>query len=74
MPARYNRVKKALRKMGVTVRGRKGKGSHVIVHDDSGNTYTLPCHHGEKTLLADPYLRALCRAFSLDFTEFKKNL
>jgi hypothetical protein len=46
MPARYGRVKKALRKMGITVRERKGKGSHVVINDESGRAYTLPCHHG----------------------------
>jgi len=74
MPARYNRVKKALRKLGITVHERKAKGSHVVIHDDHGRVYTLPCHQGEKTMLSDVYVRALCRRFGLEYEEFRKHL
>jgi predicted RNA binding protein YcfA (HicA-like mRNA interferase family) len=71
---RYGRVKKALRKMGITVRERKGKGSHVLINDGSGRAYTLPCHHGQKTVLSDHYLKAVCRFYELDYDEFRKLL
>jgi predicted RNA binding protein YcfA (HicA-like mRNA interferase family) len=74
MPYRYGRVKKALRKMGITVRERKGKGSHVVIYNDAGRAYTLPCHHGQKTVLSDHYLRAVCRCFDVEYNEFKKLL
>ena len=74
MPARYNRVKKALRKLGITVHERKAKGSHVVINDDHGRVTTLPCHQGERTMLSDVYLRALCRCFNLEYEELKRNL
>jgi predicted RNA binding protein YcfA (HicA-like mRNA interferase family) len=74
MPARYNRVKKALRKLGITVHERKARGSHVVINDDQGRVYTLPCHQGERTMLSDVYLRALCRCFDLDYEKLRKNL
>ncbi len=74
MPARYNRVKKALRAFGIVIHERKAKGSHVVINDDLGRVYTIPCHHGEKTMLADAYLKALCRCFKIDYEDFKKYL
>jgi predicted RNA binding protein YcfA (HicA-like mRNA interferase family) len=75
MPARYSRVVKALRKLGIKVTVRPGKGSHAIVDDGKGHTYTLPLHHGERTELSDVYLRALCRAFGIDdFEAFRRLL
>ena len=41
----------------MTVHERKAKGSHVVINDDHGRVYTLPCHQGEKTMLSDVYLR-----------------
>ena len=75
MPARYKRLVKALRKLGITVKQRPGKGSHAILDDGKGHTYTLPLHHGERTELSDVYLRGLCRAFEIeDFEAFRRLL
>jgi predicted RNA binding protein YcfA (HicA-like mRNA interferase family) len=74
MPARYKRLLKALRKLGITVIPRPGKGSHAILDDGKENTYALPLHHGEKTELSDAYLHGLCRAFGVDYEELRRLL
>jgi hypothetical protein len=74
MPVRYRRVRKALRKFGVAVAERPGKGSHVVLDDGRGNTYSLPLHHGEGTELSEIYLRALCRRFGIDYEAFRRLL
>lgn len=75
MPARYKRVLKALRKLGIKVTRRPGKGSHAVLDDGKGHTYVLPLHHGEGTELSDVYLRGLCRAFEIaDFEAFRRLL
>lgn len=71
MPARFWAVRRALRSFGIKDE-RAAKGSHVVVRDAQGRTYTIPAHHGDKTELSDVYLRALCRKFDIDFGEFKK--
>jgi|GEM_PF-3247788 predicted RNA binding protein YcfA (HicA-like mRNA interferase family) len=53
MPARYKRLRKALRKLGIKLIERPGKGSHVVLDDRRGHTYVLPLSHGEKTELSD---------------------
>ncbi|MBI5479974.1 MAG: hypothetical protein HY906_14000 [Deltaproteobacteria bacterium] len=72
MPARFKRVAKALRKSGVQVVRRAGKGSHAVLDDGKGNLYTIPLTNGDRTELSDVYLRGLCRAFGLDFDAFKR--
>jgi len=75
MPARYKKVVKALRKLGIEIVERSGKGSHAVLDDGKGHTYVLPLHHGKSTELSDIYLRGLCRAFGVaDFEAFKKLL
>ncbi len=74
MPARYKRVKKALRELRISVAERPGKGSHAVLDDGKGHAYTLPLHHGERTELSDVYLRALCRAFGVEFDELRRRL
>jgi hypothetical protein len=49
---------------------RAGKGSHVVLDDGKGHTYVLPLPHGEKTELSDVYVRALCRAFEIEYEDF----
>ena len=49
---------------------RAGKGSHVVLDDGKGHTYVLPLSHGEKTELSDVYVRALCRAFEIEYEDF----
>ena len=70
MPARYKRLRKALRKLGIRLVERAGKGSHVVLDDGKGHTYVLPLSHGEKTELSDVYVRALCCAFEIEYEEF----
>lgn len=74
MPARYGRLRAALAELGVRVRERAGKGSHVIVDDGHGHAYPLPLHHGHKTELSDVYIRGLCRALGIDHAELRKRL
>jgi predicted RNA binding protein YcfA (HicA-like mRNA interferase family) len=70
MPARYKRLRKALTKLGIKLIERPGKGSHVVFDDGRGHTYILPLSHGEKTELSDVYVRALCRAFEIEYADF----
>ena len=70
MPARYKRLRKALRTLGIRLVERAGKGSHVVLDDGKGHTYVLPLSHGEKTELSDVYVRALCRAFEIEYEDF----
>lgn len=74
MPARYPRVRRRLKQLGVRLTERAGKGSHVVVDNGKGRIYTLPLHHGEQTELSDVYLRGLCRAMLIDYQTFKKGL
>ena len=74
MPARYQRLRAALAKLGVRVSERSGKGSHVVVDDGKGHSYPLPLHHGIKTELSDVYVRGLCRVLELDYEELRKHL
>ena len=74
MPASYRRIRKALRKLGIEVVERPGKGSHVVLDDGRGNTYPLPLHHGERTELSDVYVRALCRRFAVEYEDFRRLL
>jgi predicted RNA binding protein YcfA (HicA-like mRNA interferase family) len=72
MPARYWAVRRALRTLGI--QERQGKGSHVVLRDQRGRTYPVTLHNGEKSELTDVYIRGICRAFGLDYEEFKKLL
>jgi hypothetical protein len=74
VPARYQKLRTALAKLGVSVSERSGKGSHVVVDDGKGHSYPLPLHHGRKTELSDVYIRGLCRALALDYEELRKHL
>ena len=74
MPARYTRLRSALKKLGATISERSGRGSHVVVDDGRGHTYPLPLHHGVRTELSDVYVRGLCRALAIDYQELKKLL
>jgi hypothetical protein len=74
MPARFKRVAKALRKWGVQIERRAGKGSHAVLHDGQGNIYPIPLTNGDRTELDDVYLRGLCRAFGLEFEDFKRTI
>ena len=59
MPARYPRIRRRLKQLGIRLNERTGKGSHVVVDDGKGHVYTLPLHHGQQTELSDTYVRAL---------------
>ncbi len=74
MPPRYRQVKAVLRAMGLQVEERSAKGSHVVITDGKGRTYTIPAHRGDNTELSDPYLRGVCRAFDLDYKAFRKKV
>lgn len=74
MPARFRDVLRALHALGIDILRRQGAGSHCILKDEKGHVYTLPLGNGPRTELSDHYLRGLCRAFELDFEEFKKLL
>lgn len=72
MPARLRDIKRALNSLGIDVNEPK-KGSHwKAVH---GTTcYTIPAHAGLKEEVSDVYIKAMCRAFGLDYAEFKAKL
>lgn len=72
MPVRYARLRSALKKLGVHISERSGKGSHVVVNDGRGHTYPLPLHHGNKTELSDVYVRGLCRALDIEYEDLRK--
>jgi hypothetical protein len=73
VPARFNSVKRALAKFGVTVLPGKGT-SHYRAIDASGKTYPIPAHNGLKTELTDVYIKGVCRCFNIDYESFRKAL
>lgn len=72
MPARLSRIASVLRSYGVAVE--KPSGSSHWKASRDGFVYTIPAHNGEKTEIADIYIRGCCRAFEIDFKEFKGKL
>lgn len=74
MPARFRAVVQALKSYAIEVRTRPGKGSHVILHGGGGLIYPVSLHNGDKTELSDVYVRGICRAFGIDYQEFKSKL
>jgi hypothetical protein len=75
MPAKFWAIRRALRQyQDLKLEERAGKGSHMIVRDGRGRTYVLSLHRGEHTELSDVYVRGLCRAFDLNYEEFKRKL
>jgi hypothetical protein len=74
MPARFREIAKALKRAGVAVVQRPGKGSHVVLRNASGSTYPLSLNNGDKTELSDVYIRSLCKRFGLDYDDFRKKL
>ena len=74
MPVRYPRLRSALKKLGVRIFERAGKGSHVVVDDGKGHVYPLPLHHGTRMELSDVYVRGLCRALEIDYDDLRRLL
>lgn len=74
MPARFKAVLRALHALDIHPLMRQGGSSHCILTDDKGHVYTLPLGNGARTELSDHYIKGLCRAFELDFVQFKKLL
>lgn len=74
MPVRYTRLRAALGKLGIRLIERSGKGSHAVIDDGKGHSYSLPLHHGQKTELSDVYVRGLCRALGIDYDAFRRLL
>lgn len=73
MPPRFRDIKRALQKMGATVSPSPGGSSHWHVEKD-GKMYPIPAAHGDKTEIAENYLRGVCRALALDEAELRKLL
>jgi len=73
LPARFRDIRRALLDYGITAEP-PSSGSHWKLRDATGKAYTLPCHNGDRTEISDVYLRALCRAFGLDWHEFMRKL
>lgn len=75
MPAKFWAVRRALRRHPTLhLDERPGKGSHLVIRDQRGRSYTISLHRGEHSEIADWYIRGLCRTFDLDYNEFKKLL
>ena len=75
MPARFWAIRRALRNHpSLFLDERAAEGSHLVIRDQVGRTYTLSLHRGEHSEISDVYIRGLCRAFDLDYREFKKLL
>lgn len=75
MPARFWAIRRALREYPhLKMEERRGKGSHIVIRDQMGRSYPLSLHKGENSELSDVYVRGLCRAFALDYEEFRKKL
>ena len=72
MPARLMAVAAVLKKHGIDVE-KPSSGSHYKAVRGSV-VYPLPAHNGAKSELDDRYLKALCRAFGLDYRAFKEAL
>lgn len=73
MPARLKDIVRAIEKFGGRVE-KPNKGSHWKAYSSTNKFYALPCHNGPKQELSDVYIKALCRAFGLDYDAFKKLL
>ena len=72
MPARLRDIKRALEARGISVE--EPKGSSHWKATAPRITYTIPAHNGLRTEITDIYIRALCRAFALDYETFKREL
>ena len=70
MPFRLSKIRKALRKHGVTV----STGSRHWRAGRDGKTYPIPAHNGLKTEIDDSYILGVCRAFGLDHKQFIADL
>jgi hypothetical protein len=74
MPARFWKVGRASKALGIESFSRGGKGSHVVLMNAAGKTYPVSLHYGPKTEISDVYLRGICRFFGVDYDELKRNL
>jgi hypothetical protein len=73
MPARLRDIKRALEAHGCSVEPPR-KGSHWKATNGAGAVYPLPAHNGLKSVISDVYIRAMCRAFELDYENFRDSL
>lgn len=74
MPARLSRIIAVLHEYGIEVSPPRGGGSHWKAKCDGHRSYGLPAHNGEKSIISDSYIQALCRNFDLDLDEFRAKL
>lgn len=72
MPSRLRNIKRALEARHISVE-EPPKGSHWKATDGQ-TSYIIPCHNGLKSDVPDVYIRALCRAFGLDYRAFIREL
>jgi hypothetical protein len=73
MPPRFRNVKRAFEQFGVEATPPTGGGSHWKLAKD-GKTYPIPASHGDKTEIAEIYIRKACLLFGLDERELRKHL
>lgn len=73
MPARLRSIIKIAERYGVTFTT-PTSGSHWKACKDGFRAYPIPAHNGRNTEISDEYIRGFCRAFAIDFNEFKKQL
>jgi predicted RNA binding protein YcfA (HicA-like mRNA interferase family) len=70
VPARLDRLVRVLNDSPGGFRLVKPRsGSHWKVEGPGGRKYSVPSHSGEKVVLPDAYIRALCRYFSVDYDD-----
>ena len=72
MPSRLRNIKRALEARHISVE-EPAKGSHWKATDGQ-TSYTIPSHNGLKGEISDVYIKALCRAFGLDYRAFLREL
>ncbi len=74
MPARLADIERAARQSGLEILKPKGKHAWKARRPSDGKTYGIPSHNGLKTEITEVYIRAFCRCFDLDETQFRKLL
>jgi hypothetical protein len=72
MPARLREIIRICDRFGISVG--PGKGSHWKAKRAGCRPYPIPAHNGERSEIADEYIRGLCRAFGVDYDEMKRLL
>jgi hypothetical protein len=74
VPARLRDLVRVLSSYGVTVEPPRGGGAHWKATGPDGTVYPIPAHNAERTELSDVYVRGVCRAFGISYSELRARL